>query len=103
MSSLVPNARRQRPSEINATLGPPFASSSGEKLRPRAGCTPSASIRLAVTVAVVTRIGSDVVVTFEPPVVHAPMFSHDCASFLISPNSGGDIQNLRRSIVGNSL
>jgi hypothetical protein len=53
--------------------------------------------------AAVTRIGSPAVPTFTPPSLHAPMLSNEFASFCRSMNSGGDIQNLRRFIVGNSL
>src|SRR5262249_29410862 len=103
MSFSPPNARRQRPSETKAILRPPRKSSSDVKLRPSAGWTPRVSIKLDVTVAVFTRIGSPDVVRLPPPVVHAPTLSHEFASFLMSRNSGGDIQNFFSPIVGNSV
>src|SRR5262249_16803659 len=103
ISGSAPNWLRHRLSAINAMRDPPARSSASVKLRPIAGCTPRVSISPRVTLAEVTRIGSLEVAALTPPEDHAPMLSQDWASLLMSTNSGTDIQNFFRSIVGNSV
>src|SRR5262249_26868328 len=93
-----PNARFHRPSEITATWGAPFLSSSWLISLPASGKTPSDSSMPPVTNEAVTRIGVTEPVRFAPPLTQPSSVCQDWESRRKSKNSGGEIQNRRRLV-----
>ena len=86
----------------STTVGPAFGSvSSGENVRPRRGCTPSAVKKLAETCAAVSREGFPSASMFSAPTVYAPTAEKERLRSRNSRNSGGETQNWSKPMVGN--